>query len=47
MANEIGKKTGKGSRLYFVDHLRVSLVILVVIHHVSMVYGAAAPFYYV
>ncbi|MGD1992172.1 MAG: acyltransferase family protein [Anaerolineae bacterium] len=34
------------SRLFFVDHLRVALTILVVLHHVAMVYGASAPFYY-
>jgi peptidoglycan/LPS O-acetylase OafA/YrhL len=35
------------SRLFFVDHLRAGLVILVVLHHVAIVYGAGAPFYYV
>jgi peptidoglycan/LPS O-acetylase OafA/YrhL len=35
------------SRLFFLDHLRAALVILVVLHHVALVYGAAAPFYYV
>ena len=35
------------SRLFFIDHLRVSLVILVVLHHVAIVYGAIIPFYYV
>jgi len=34
------------SRLTFVDHLRTSLVMLVVLHHVALVYGAGAPFYY-
>jgi glucan biosynthesis protein C len=34
-------------RLFFIDHLRAALVILVVLHHVALVYGAAAPFYYV
>jgi glucan biosynthesis protein C len=34
------------ARLYFLDHLRAALVILVVLHHVAIVYGAAAPFYY-
>ena len=34
-------------RLFFIDHLRVSLVILVVLHHVAIVYGAIIPFYYV
>ena len=27
------------SRLFFLDHLSVSLVILVVLHHVALVYG--------
>ena len=35
------------SRLFFIDHLRASLVILVVLHHLALVYGAGAPFYYV
>jgi peptidoglycan/LPS O-acetylase OafA/YrhL len=35
------------TRLYFLDHLRAALVILVVLHHVALVYGAGAPFYYV
>ena len=33
-------------RLHYLDHLRAALVILVVLHHVALVYGAAAPFYY-
>jgi glucan biosynthesis protein C len=47
MVTELHTMTGKAPRLFFVDHLRVSLVILVVVHHVALVYGAAAPFYYV
>jgi len=39
--------TGKTSRLFFIDYLRASLVILVALHHVALVYGAGAPFYYV
>lgn len=35
------------SRLTFVDHLRAALVTLVVLHHVALIYGAGAPFYYV
>jgi len=27
--------TGKTSRLFFIDHLRAALVILVVLHHVA------------
>lgn len=38
---------GKTSRLFFIDHLRAALVILVVLHHVALVYGAAEiTFYY-
>lgn len=40
-------KAERSSRLYFIDHLPTALVILVVLHHVAMVYGANAPFYYV
>ena len=36
----------KTARLYFVDHLRAALIILVVLHHVAMVYGGIQPFYY-
>ena len=34
-------------RMYYLDHLRVSLVVLVVLHHLAAVYGAVVPFYYV
>jgi glucan biosynthesis protein C len=33
--------------IVYLDHLRAALVILVVLHHLALVYGAAAPFYYV
>lgn len=33
-------------RLFFVDHLRSALMILVVLHHVSLVYGASLDGYY-
>lgn len=36
----------KPSRLFFIDHLRVFLIILVVLHHIAMVYGGIQPFYY-
>ena len=36
----------KTSRLFFVDHLRVLLAVLVVLHHVAMVYGAVLPMFY-
>jgi glucan biosynthesis protein C len=35
------------TRLFFIDHWRAALIILVVLHHVALVYGAGAPFYYV
>jgi glucan biosynthesis protein C len=38
--------TMKASRLFFSDHLRAALVILVVLHHVALVYGGIQPFYY-
>jgi peptidoglycan/LPS O-acetylase OafA/YrhL len=37
---------GKASRLFHIDHLRVALAILVVLHHVAMVYGAVLPMFY-
>jgi peptidoglycan/LPS O-acetylase OafA/YrhL len=36
-----------GSRLLFVDNLRIALTTLVVLHHIALVYGAISPFYYV
>jgi hypothetical protein len=35
------------SRLFFIDNFRTLLVILVVLHHVALIYGAFTPFYYV
>ena len=37
----------QNQRLYYLDNLRSSLVILVILHHVALIYGASAPFYYV
>jgi glucan biosynthesis protein C len=34
-------------RLFFIDNLRTWIIVLVVLHHIALVYGAAAPFYYV
>jgi peptidoglycan/LPS O-acetylase OafA/YrhL len=34
------------SRLFFVDHWRAALAILVVLHHVAIVYGALLPLFY-
>lgn len=39
--------TEKASRLFFIDHLRAVLVILVVLHHLAVVYGEGISFYYV
>ncbi|MCB0168645.1 MAG: acyltransferase, partial [Anaerolineae bacterium] len=38
--------TTQRSRLFFVDHLRVALVILVVLHHLAVVYGGIPAYYY-
>lgn len=35
-----------GSRLVFLDHLRVALTFLVILHHLAVTYSAAAPWYY-
>ena len=43
---DVPVQTRTKTRLYFVDHLRAALTILVVLHHVALVYGASAPFYY-
>lgn len=37
----------KTTRLFFVDHLRAALVILVVLHHLAIVYGEGLSFWYV
>jgi glucan biosynthesis protein C len=36
----------KSTRLYFVDHLRAFLIILVIVHHLAIVYGALGSFVY-
>lgn len=36
-----------GERVHYLDNLRVALVVLVVLHHVAIVYGGFMPFYYV
>ena len=38
---------GAKSRLYFADYLRAALVSLVVLHHISITYGAIGSFYYI
>jgi glucan biosynthesis protein C len=37
---------GRPSRLFFVDHLRAALAVLVVLHHVAIIYGAVLPTFY-
>jgi ABC-type multidrug transport system permease subunit/peptidoglycan/LPS O-acetylase OafA/YrhL len=37
---------GKSTRLFFIDHWRAFLAILVVLHHISLVYGASLDGYY-
>lgn len=34
-------------RLFYMDNLRVALTILVILHHLSVIYAANTPFYYV
>ncbi len=46
--SQVQAATGKIDRLFFIDHLRAALVILVVLHHVALVYGASVEgFYYI
>ncbi|MEZ4736438.1 MAG: acyltransferase family protein [Caldilineaceae bacterium] len=40
------KQKTERTRLFFIDHLRAALVILVVLHHLALVYGGIPPFYY-
>lgn len=42
----VQKETAQTGRLHFVDHLRAGLAILVVLHHVALVYGASIEGYY-
>jgi len=44
--SQVQTATRISSRLFFADHLRAALVILVVLHHVAAVYGASIPWYY-
>ena len=39
--------TKTASRMFFADNLRSTVIILVVLHHLSIIYGANASFYYV
>ena len=44
LASSVGSNTS--GRLFFVDHWRALLAILVVLHHVALVYGASLQGYY-
>lgn len=47
MANEPPPPAATVSqRLYFVDHVRVVLTILVILQHLALTYGAVGPWYY-
>jgi len=41
------KGVGLKGRIYFADYLRAALVSLVVLHHISITYGASGSFYYI
>jgi len=45
-AAEAVKTAAPAARLYFFDNLRVLLAVLVVLHHLALVYGGIQPFYY-
>src|SRR5688572_28446917 len=36
-----------GTRLYFLEHLRVALTMLVIVHHLAITYSVVAPWYYI
>jgi glucan biosynthesis protein C len=44
--SQVKAEASKTSRLYFIDHMRSFLIILVVLHHVALVYGASLEGYY-
>jgi peptidoglycan/LPS O-acetylase OafA/YrhL len=43
----VEETTTTTGRLYFVDHLRAAVIILVVLHHLAVVYGEGVSFWYV
>ncbi|MFC2014628.1 acyltransferase family protein [Chloroflexota bacterium] len=43
---ELQSAKNKTSRLFFIDNWKTWLITLVVLHHLALVYGAGAPFYY-
>jgi glucan biosynthesis protein C len=46
VAVQTGSRRLKGSRLLFMDNLRVFLTILVVLHHLAITYGASGSWFY-
>jgi len=47
LQSQVQTAARKTSRLFFIDHLRAALVILVVLHHIAIVYGEGVSFWYV
>jgi hypothetical protein len=45
--SNVSETTKSSARLFFVDHLRAALTILVVLHHLAVIYAANSSFYYV
>jgi glucan biosynthesis protein C len=43
----MGSQFASQSRLIFADNLRTALILLVVLHHLAVIYAANIPFYYV
>jgi glucan biosynthesis protein C len=39
-------KKPRKARLFFIDNLRIFLIILIVLHHLSITYGHAGKWYY-
>ena len=46
MGNDLAPVREKPERLFFIDNLKSALIILVILHHLSVIYGANTPFYY-
>jgi glucan biosynthesis protein C len=46
LGNDIYPVMEKPERLFFIDNLRSALIILVILHHLSVIYAANTPFYY-
>lgn len=38
--------TSQATRIYFVDYLRAAIIILVILHHTAITYGASGSWYY-